>query len=227
MGVGYNPKIVTNSLTWALDARNIKSYPGSGTTWFDLTSGGKNGTLTNTPIYSGDYFTLDGTNYILVSSLGSMSAQGTIEFWMYPTIVENFRNPFSTHYNSGNAGFRWEMNSSSNFYIVIGNEDGTSAAVYNYAASLTANKWYHVSITWDTTSSAATGYLDGVQVFNTTTHTYWATTLPSIALGVGYLISLAPRFFKGRISNAKIYSKRLSADEILQTFNALRGRFGV
>ena len=48
MGVTYNPRIVTDGLVLALDAGNSKSYPGSGTTWTDLSGLGNNGTLSTT-----------------------------------------------------------------------------------------------------------------------------------------------------------------------------------
>ena len=54
MGVAYNSRIVTDGLVLALDAGNTKSYPGSGTTWTDLSGNGRNGTLTNMEI-PGDY----------------------------------------------------------------------------------------------------------------------------------------------------------------------------
>jgi hypothetical protein len=47
MAISYNPRIVTDGLVLALDAGNPKSYPGSGTTWTDLSGNGNNGTLVN------------------------------------------------------------------------------------------------------------------------------------------------------------------------------------
>ena len=40
MGVNYNPKIVTDGLVLCLDAANKRSYPGSGSTWNDLSGRG-------------------------------------------------------------------------------------------------------------------------------------------------------------------------------------------
>jgi len=40
MAVGYNPRTTTDNLVLALDAGNVKSYPGSGTAWTDLTATG-------------------------------------------------------------------------------------------------------------------------------------------------------------------------------------------
>jgi hypothetical protein len=58
MGVAYNPRIVTNGLVLALDAGNTKSYPGSGTTWTDLSSS-NSGTLVNDPTFSDNTFIFD------------------------------------------------------------------------------------------------------------------------------------------------------------------------
>jgi hypothetical protein len=67
--------IVTNGLALYLDAGNASSYPGSGTNWTDLSSNGRNGTLTNGPTYSatnGGSIVFDGTNDF-VQCLGSLT----------------------------------------------------------------------------------------------------------------------------------------------------------
>jgi hypothetical protein len=63
--LAHSPSIVMNNLVLCLDAGNSKSYPGSGTTWYNLIPGGVNGTLTNGPTYSsanGGVIVLDGVN---------------------------------------------------------------------------------------------------------------------------------------------------------------------
>jgi hypothetical protein len=40
MGIAYNPRTITDGLVLCLDAANSKSYPGSGTTWTDLSGNG-------------------------------------------------------------------------------------------------------------------------------------------------------------------------------------------
>ena len=61
MGLTHSPRIVTDGLVLALDAANVKSYGGSGTTWTDLSGKGNNGTINGSPSYtstSPKYFTL-------------------------------------------------------------------------------------------------------------------------------------------------------------------------
>ena len=65
MATDYNPSIVTDGLVLCLDAANTKSYPGSGTTWTDISGKGYDGTLTNGPTFSSDNLgciVFDGSN---------------------------------------------------------------------------------------------------------------------------------------------------------------------
>ena len=227
MSVSAGPSVVTNGLILDLDAANTKSYPGSGTVWLNLAGTSYNGTLTNSPAYSSNYggcLTFDGTNYVVTGSLGSLPSQGSIEYWMYPTVVENYRNPFATYYNGGNSGFRWEMQTGGLFYVVIGN-DAASYNVYNYP-NLVANQWCQIVVTWNTATSTATGYLNGVQAFTTSSNTTWPTTIPNLSIGSG-LSTGADRQFKGNISKGAVYSITLSAEQVQQNFNAIRGRYGI
>ena len=50
----YGPRIVTDGLQLYLDAANVKSYPGSGTDWRDLSGNSNTSSLVNGPTYSSD-----------------------------------------------------------------------------------------------------------------------------------------------------------------------------
>ena len=67
----HSPRIITNGLVLALDAANVKSYPGSGTVWKDLSGNNNNGTLVNGVGYnSGNlgYLAFDGTyDYVSIN----------------------------------------------------------------------------------------------------------------------------------------------------------------
>ena len=84
--------IITNGLIIQLDASKSSSYPGSGTTWFDITST-NNGTLTNGPTYTAAsplYFVFDGTNdYVNISDVAAIrpSIGGSVTgiIWAYVT----------------------------------------------------------------------------------------------------------------------------------------------
>lgn len=233
MGVGYNPKISTNGLVLAIDAGNVKSYPGSGTSWTDMALTSRIGTLTNSPTYSsteGGTIVFNGTNltYATFGSLGTRPTTGTISFWMKPTDVSNYRNPIGTNTDTAsNIGFRWEMVTGGTFYFLSGNDAGTFGSLYNFTTTLTNNIWYMVTVTWDSSTSTLTGYLNGSQVFNSTTHTYWATNFSKFAVGAGFGLTTAARCFTGNISQCLMYNRNISATEVSQNFQSLRGRFGI
>ena len=93
MGINYNPKIVTDGLVLCLDAGNIKSYPGSGTTWTDLTNiGSRNATLINSPTYSTSnlgYFTFNGSNTFASITKPNPNITGLISMEMWINFASN------------------------------------------------------------------------------------------------------------------------------------------
>lgn len=232
MGASAGPNIVRSGIVSVVDSANPRSYPGSGTAWTDLSGNGYNGTLTNGPTFSNancGCIVFDGVNdYVAGGNLGSFYSQGTISYWMYSTAVENYRNPFTTNYNGVNVGIRFEQYTTSSpyggFSVVIGNDAGTYTGFsYSPSAILTVNSWYNVVLVWNTVTNIATGYLNGDLKFNSS-HTYWATTLPAIAIGNGFS---GDRYFKGNISSVRIYNRVLSATEVLLSYNETKSRFGL
>ena len=88
MAFGNGPRIVNNGLVLCLDASDRNSYPGSGTTWFDVSGKNNNSSLNNGPTYSSDNngtIVLDGTNDIIYApscnDLGGLQNQ-TFEIWV-------------------------------------------------------------------------------------------------------------------------------------------------
>jgi hypothetical protein len=88
MSVAGGPDLIQDGLVLCLDAANTKSYPGSGTSWVDLSGNGNNGTLTNGPTFSstnGGNIFFDGTNdYVRVSSTSIIpgSSSFTFNIWL-------------------------------------------------------------------------------------------------------------------------------------------------
>ena len=70
----FNNSIVTDGLILHLDAGNKNSYPGSGTTWTDLSGNGYNATLNNSVGFttsSGGMLTLNGSNQTATVNVNS------------------------------------------------------------------------------------------------------------------------------------------------------------
>ena len=87
MGLGHSPSVVTSGLVLALDAGNTKSYPGTGTTWTDLSGNSNTGTLISSPTFSsvnGGSLTFNGsTNYVDCGNATNLQLYtGTIAAWI-------------------------------------------------------------------------------------------------------------------------------------------------
>lgn len=236
LNINY-PAIITDNLFFNSDAGFSPSYPRSGTTWYDLTSGSKNGTLINGTSYNSTYngsLVFDGIDdYVHFSNVSStFPSQGTISFWMWADVVENYRNPLQiTNINGGNIGIRFEEYTPGDvfhggFNVVFGNDGGT----YNgyrylpYPGVLTPNTWYNVVFTWNTSVSNAVGYLNNELKFNANDAIYYPSNINNLVVGTGFSME---RCWKGRISTVLFYSKQLSAAEVSQNYNAQKGRFGL
>ena len=223
MSIHYSPTTVTNGLVLSLDAGNSKSYPGSGTTWTDLSGNGNTGTLTNGPTYSsanGGSIVFDGVNDYVGAGNSISGLNGTavtVSAWVRTNSIggEQYLLDASTNGGSGNGlSIRIRANGSIRFW----NYNATYNA--NSASILSANTWYYIAGTWDGTTSRV--YINGLP---DGTNTGDANFLGSI-YQIGHSNMLGG-FFNGNISSVSIYNRALSAAEIYQNFNALRGRYGV
>ena len=240
MGIAYNPLIVTDGLVLALDAANSKSYPGSGTTWTDLSGNGNNGTLVNGVGYDS-------------GNLGSLSFDGGNDRTLLPTNFFPFPSLttftislwFKTSQTNGGTLFGQQNTSNPSsaggwapvIYLLT---DGRiriepfwtaniNNAIYSSSA-LNDNNWHNIITTFNSGTNQL--YVDGVYNTQQTGKTLTSfTTTYYYIVGAGYAAvrsGIGPSYyFSGNISNFSFYNRALTASEIQQNFNALRGRFGI
>ena len=253
MGVAYNPQIVTEGLVLCLDAGNVKSYPGTGTTWTDLSGVGNNGTLANGPTYSNNTISLDATddtvslpfNLSYLPALSNFSMEIWVKLNSFPTALASanqYGNKqragvlFGSAYYGGVALY-WtgnEFGTSCNTYAYIRGKDAyRNSSIYSIPS---VNTWIHFVIVNNYSSLKFQFYVNGSLYSEVTgpTQEYESSYIP-IAGNIG--IS-KPQVDGGgtlnysclpcSVSSAKVYkNKALTATEVQQNFNALRGRHGV
>jgi hypothetical protein len=219
MSFAHSPKIVTDGLVLALDAGNTKSYVSGSTTWFDKSGRGNNGTLTNGPTFNSDNLgsiVFDGVDDISIHPSTLYVDNFTLSAWVYKT-----SSGIQTIIAKGNSSFVL------NFYLrIAGNSGfyGTNASFSEILIpDLVLNIWNNTVLTYDKTSLKY--YLNGVFINqNNATNTPSSTTSNTI---VGRLGDFNGQYWTGRIATTQIYNRALSAQEVSQNFNALRGRFGI
>ena len=215
--------VVTTGLQLYLDAGNASSYPGSGTTWTDLTVNGRNGTLTNGPTYSatnGGSIVFDGTNDF-VQCTGSLTVTAaTFVTWIrrngnqgqYDGILfSRGTNVTGMNFQAANQlGYHWNNNINT----------------YGWQSGLTIPDLTWCMVAVSVTSTAAIAYLCQSSGITTATNTvsHGSSLLNDIKLAQD---DAGGRFFNGNIAIAQLYNTALSAGQISQNFAVDRARFGV
>jgi hypothetical protein len=229
MGISYNPSSVVSGLVLALDAGNTKSYPGSGSTWTDLSGRGNNLTLTGSTYSStsGGSLVFDGTTTFAINSATNSIPTGnsdrTVQLWVYPTLDTNVFFQLGTG-GGGNQVYNLQYyNITGTVYLFTDGINGGNNLTISGSQLPSLNSWNYLVFG---NSGQNWFYYKNAILQNSGT---WATTLNTIGQKViiGKRDDTGASFAKGNISNASIYNKALSASEISQNFNALRGRFGI
>jgi hypothetical protein len=216
------PATITSGLVLNLDAGNVKSYPGSGTTWRDTSGNARNGTLINGPTFntgSLGSIVFDGANdYAAIPNFIGNLTTFSVSHFIYLNATQNTRTIFS-NYGTGNngwvTGIRDDQNNVFKFYL--GN------TVHLYSNTVLSNLiWYSIVITYNNGNPKIyiNGNLDASSSSTlTTASSYYGNDVGRLGVGSQY--------FNGRISNLLVYNRALSASEVYQNFNATRARFGI
>jgi hypothetical protein len=218
----FYPQLVKSGLTFLVDASNPESYPGSGTVWYDISGKNYNINLLNGPTYSGEYggaIVFDGTNdYGITRSLTQLEMGNrscTIGAW------------FRTTDSTGAIATKRGAGSGYQHYIYGGKlyADGysTSTGVFS-ASAINNNTVKYGVVVFDYPNSTIRLYINGV-----------ADNTASLSSGGNdtsayFNIARSQQYtdhFAGTIYSVQVYNKALSATEILQNFNAGRGRFSL
>lgn len=115
-------------------------------------------------------------------------------------------------------------------YYVYNTDSGSSVLLFlveSTGVNLFDNKWHHITCT--RTATTASIYIDGVLNASVSGGGSWSGTNIWSAMDayIGYNPNNIYYWANGFIASAKIYNRALSATEILQNFQALRGRYGI
>jgi hypothetical protein len=236
MSTSYgNPQIVTDGLVLCLDAGNSLSYPGSGTTWSDLSGNANNGTLINGPTFNnsnGGSIVFDGANdKSECPSTSTLDIQSTItlEVMMFPS-APNQNGGVICKWTSGGTPdnsylFFLGQDSLNNRYGFGISQSNNAIRVLSSTTNHDVNKWNHIVCTAD----GSTMRIYKNSMIDNATQTYDGTIkLTSKKVVIATLREEDSVYnFSGRIGFARIYNRALSASEVLQNYNATKGRFGL
>jgi len=241
MAFHYSPKIVTSGLVLALDAGNSNSYPGSGNTWYDLSGNSnhatKNGNAANPVWNAAGYFSFaasdgsTGANNIFTVA-NSATLQNLTDITVQFICAMETKTPVGNDYD-------WMC-------IVTKGEEGGNQKPGTSVHQLAGNRYYHIETPGGVNSAGdlftnadytgtkfnmfqtrvsnaggTQGWLNGIQVATAGNTTTGNTT--TLYIGSNGFFEL----FKGKFGCLYIYNRALTDNELLQNYNALRGRFRI
>ena len=231
------PNIVTNGLVLSLDAASKKSYPGSGNTWYDLSGGGHNANLYN------------GVSYGLTSGVPSLICDGTNDWIGNTTLpggISNFTLELMFYHNgldqnssygiismgsNGNYGpmFYCHTSCMSSHYFPAspsGAYPGGQTAWVNQQWNI--HTWVFENTMVDSSVGSLKTYVNGQYSSGRSDYNFHNSGMGRGTNGYGLsTYSNGSNVYKGSFSQFRVYDRALSSSEILQNFNAQKGRFGL
>lgn len=217
MATTFNSTITRTGLVACFDAANRKSYPGTGSIWYDLSGNAYNATFSILPAYStlnNGYFTFTGTQ--TATFLNPLVEQTqlfqnwTVSAWLS---IDDTANQTLLNLNSGIYPSYGTNNSL--LYLNAGAND-----YYTYGGDIGALGWRYVTFRFRNSDGYRTIYSNAVNIStggpnNTSTP---AGNPGTLTLGSN---------LRGNLATLEIYNRVLTDTEVTANFNADRGRFGV
>lgn len=220
MSYNNGPKIITDALKLNLDAGNNKSYPRSGTVWYDLSGNGYNGTMSNITYSSANngFMTFNGTSSFITTTLDSIAKVGsmpiTIELWV----------------NSDSATPVGMFDSAPNNQNVLRNFSGGFVEWWNASPSvslgISASIWYQLIFIYKFSTNRIIDYYRNGQFISTSTGST-TSTYAWTGLRFGDINAGTAGRYSGKLAIARVYNKELLSLEVLQNYNATKGRFNL
>jgi hypothetical protein len=216
MGFHRGPKIVTDGLVLYLDAANTRSYPGTGTTWNDLSGNGH-----------------------IATAVGEVSFLNTNNGIFRFTGNGNFNTTYTQPIYTSSTNFTWNVwvypRVNSNNQLILGNRQSNPSELqftklttlqmefYPNNVSVTAplNIWQNITIVKNGTSM--TYYRNGISFISWGPTTDKTVTNPFFIGGD----AIAGERANADISLVQVYDRALTPQEILQNYNATKSRYGL
>jgi hypothetical protein len=222
MAVGYNPRTVTDGLVIALDAGNTKSYPGSGTTWKNIATEGSfgdatlktGGSLNTYSSNNGGYFSLP--RAYITNPGSSPFTTFTYSVWCRTPNVSSYQSMI----DQGNDNFLFA------FYddeLMIYDPNET---VPNSSFTAVVDTWYNFVAT-HTHTGPISFYVDGELVHTSSSSYSDSQAFTNWSFGASGASSSSDGIdvWDGFISSISVYNRSLTAAEVQQNYNALKGRY--
>jgi hypothetical protein len=231
-------QIDADELVLYLQGNQVISYPTTGSSWYDISGYGTNGTLINGPTFNSSLGTifLDGVDDFVTCSITNIApttfnnqditfeilcntttnddAYHTLMYVTSPNVGSgNYADITLGQWRNGlqNGSFYWQVSTLVQSYLIDSSTTYTST-------NIATGKFFHVVGTWSKNGASYTGtlYVNGTSVAssNSAISTYTASDATKVYIGSDIYNS----YRQGNVNNSKIYSKALTAAEVTQNY---------
>ena len=228
----YGPRIVTDGLVLDMDFANSKCYPGSGTSCYDIGGNSSTGEIVNSPTFTtsnnNKYFSFNGTTnsrLIKVPNNTNLDTQTpSVEVW----IKTNATNQNGFWFEKGTVNSQYSLfqeYTEIQWRMVL---NGSLSTFSNITVNLGVNtsSWFQVVGTFITGSRKL--YVNGILKNSDSATGTIATNNGGMSIGAyGGYSGGRSYYYDGDIAIVRVYNKELLASEVLNNYNALKGRFSL
>ena len=227
MGTKYNPNIVRDGLVLYFDAANTRSYSGSGNTVYNMALTSAIGATKSsgvTFLSNPSTFAATASNFLLSDYTLASGTSFTVSMWFKRVGSSFWSALFGCEVWNSGIGYVARLESATTVRFSRGG-DGTGI-VYANAALVSAN-FNHYTFVKNSSGSNSFIYLNGVQVANGSINDVsitkpfvfnarWLNTGTDVATGDAQA---------SQFSNISVYNRALTAQEVLQNYNATKKRY--
>jgi len=200
MALNYSPRIVRDGLVLALDAADKTSYPGSGTTWYDLSGNGFHHTIYNSPTYNGNAFVLNETQGFTYNSAITTSTTSTVVIFYKTTDTQEL----------------WVKGNNNGAYYISAAYPGSG---YYHGNAGSPTNYVDLVVTTDPNTSARNGNYHMWEAKN--------VNLSGWSSFQWFLYDGSSWDLNGTVAKILVYNRSLTAGESLQNYKAFKTRFGI
>jgi hypothetical protein len=222
--IDSNQKIVTNGLIVHFDAAQLRSYPGSGATWSDISGSGISGSLNNGPTFSSEYggsIRLDGINDDITFSAIPPSAL-TVIAWVRSSLTNWNQSRCISLQSTANGYYILPTVNTKN--VTFSLDPGETSIGTVTVSNIAIPNMYTISTNGSNSHKA---YLNDTEVASSTTSLFRPTQTISRTWYLGSDPNASNRRLDGYFYNYLVYNRQLSESEIVQNYNAIKSRFGL
>lgn len=230
-------QIITDGLQLRLEPQLYSSYPGSGTSAYDLSPNRYTATLINGVTYSSaraPSFGFNGaTNYRYIDTGQYFSYETfTLSSWFKSSVTTTYQMLFSKEITTGTPwNYRLYLEITAGRLVADFNNVSTSSSITG-STNLCDGIWHNGVVVRNVAADTLTLYVDGVQVASVT-DTIVGTLANNQNVWIGlsaYTGAPGPTGSypaNGQIGQSLIYNTALTATQVKQNFNAMRGVYGI